>query len=350
MARVGRRLRRPDRGRRGGSGGGAQEGARQGRRQEGHPGEGYGREGPRQKGSGQEGGPRKEGRPGEEGGGRDLSACRRLDAELVRRQLAVSRGQAAELIDAGVVLVSGTVAERAARLVDPGEPVALLGGRPRFVGRGGDKLAAALPHFGLDVRGRRVLDAGASTGGFTDCLLQYGAAHVVAVDVGHGQLHERLRHDPRVVSLERTNIRTTTLPDLGGTPFDVVVADLSFISLRTVAATLTSLTEPGGDLVVLVKPQFEAGRRQAGRARGVIRDPDLWRSTLLAVIAAFQGAGATMMGLMVSPLRGADGNVEFLAHLRAGPPAQDAAAVAAAVDVVVTEAAADAASSQKSEG
>ena len=221
-----------------------------------------------------------------------------------------------------MVLVGGTVAERAGRLVDPAEPVTIAGPPPRFVGRGGEKLDAALDRFGVDVRDRRALDAGASTGGFTDCLLQRGAALVVAVDVGHGQLHARLRHDPRVVPMERTNIRSVTLADVGGTafdvPFDVVVADLSFISLRTVAGNLAGLTRPDGDLVVLVKPQFEAGRREASRGRGVIRDPEVWRSALVGVFAAFQAAGTTMMGLMVSPLRGADGNVEFLAHLHAG--------------------------------
>ena len=166
------------------------------------------------------------------------------------------------------MLVGGAVAERAARLVDPAEAVTLAGPPPRFVGRGGEKLDAALRHFGLDVGGRRALDAGASTGGFTDCLLQRGADIVVAVDVGHGQLHERLRRDPRVISRERTNVRAAPLGELGGLPFDVVVADLSFISLRTVAATLAGWTRPGGDLVVLVKPQFEAGRRQAARGQG----------------------------------------------------------------------------------
>jgi 23S rRNA (cytidine1920-2'-O)/16S rRNA (cytidine1409-2'-O)-methyltransferase len=208
------------------------------------------------------------------------------------------------------------------------------------VGRGGEKLEAALDRFALAVGGRRALDVGASTGGFTDCLLQRGAALVVAVDVGHGQLHERLRDDPRVVTLERTNIRAATLHDLGGVPFDVVVADLSFLSLRAVAASLAGLTRPGGDLVVLVKPQFEAGRREASRGRGVIRDPEVWRSSLAAVIVAFEGAGTTMMGLMVSPLRGADGNVEFLAHLRAGPVPGRPLDLRAAVEIAVADAAA----------
>jgi 23S rRNA (cytidine1920-2'-O)/16S rRNA (cytidine1409-2'-O)-methyltransferase len=243
------------------------------------------------------------------------------------------------MIGAGRVLVGGSVAERPTRLVDPGQAVTVLGPPPRFVSRGGDKLDAALARFAVKVRGLRALDAGASTGGFTDCLLQSGAARVVAADVGRGQLHERLRGDDRVVSLERTNLRTASLETLGGAPFDVVVADLSFISLRTVAAQLAGWTRPGGDLVVLIKPQFEAGRRAAAHGRGVIRDPDLWRAAVGDVIAAFGAAGATMMGVMVSPLRGADGNVEFLAHLRigaagggaTGPTEAIGAAVAAAV-------------------
>jgi 23S rRNA (cytidine1920-2'-O)/16S rRNA (cytidine1409-2'-O)-methyltransferase len=235
------------------------------------------------------------------------------------------------------VLVSGAAADRAARLVSPGEPIVLVGPPPRFVSRGGEKLDAALDRFSIDVAGRRVLDAGASTGGFTDCLLQRGAARVVAVDVGWGQLHERLRGDDRVEVVERLNIRTATLPQLGGTRFDVVVADLSFISLRTVAEGLLAATDPSGDLVVLVKPQFEAGRVEASRGRGVIRDPEVWRSTLAGVVSAFEAAGSTMMGIMVSPLRGAGGNVEFLAHFRP-PVLARALEVASLLDAVVDEA------------
>ena len=191
----------------------------------------------------------------------------------------------------------------------------------RYVGRGGEKLEAALERFRIDPVGWRAVDAGSSTGGFTDCLIQHGAASVVAVDVGRGQLHERLRADPRVAVHERTNIRSIEVSDFGGDPFDLVVADLSFISLRTVAVKLVDLAKPGADMVVLIKPQFEAGRREVSRGRGVIRDPAVWRSTVVAVISALQDAGAAMMGVMVSPLRGADGNVEFLAHMRshAGP-------------------------------
>lgn len=250
-----------------------------------------------------------------------MTVRRRLDQELVRRGLAASREQAQEAISAGRVLVGGAVAVKASRQVDTAEAVELLGPPPRFVGRGGEKLDAAVERFSIPVAGRRALDAGASTGGFTDCLLQRGAAGVVAVDVGHGQLHERLRADPRVLNRERTNIRHVTAAELSG-PFPLVVADLSFISLRTVAAALVALTEPDGDLVVLVKPQFEAGRADVSRGAGVVRDPAVWRSALLGVIDAMVDARAAMMGLMVSPLRGAEGNVEFLLWLRAGAPGE----------------------------
>lgn len=215
--------------------------------------------------------------------------------------------------------MSGSVAERAARQVSAAEPVVVTGEPERFVGRGGKKLDAALERFGIDVSGRVALDAGASTGGFTDCLLQRGAAHVTAVDVGRGQLHEKLRADERVTSLERTNIRHLRPADLAGAPFDVIVADLSFISLRAVAPALVGLAALGADLVVLVKPQFEAGRSEADRGRGVIRDPAVWADALLGAIGALEAEGAAMMGVMVSPLRGADGNVEFLAHLVVRP-------------------------------
>ena len=204
-------------------------------------------------------------------------------------------------------------------MVGAEDPVALRGPRPRFVSRGGDKLDAALDRFAVDVTGRSALDAGASTGGFTDCRLQRGALEVVAVDVGRGQLDARLRNDPRVRVCERTNVRHLTLGDLGrdGRPFDLVVADLAFISLRTVAPALLGLAGAGGDLVLLVKPQFEAGRAEAGRERGVIRDTLVWTETLTAVLSTFVGQGAAILGVMVSPLLGAQGNVEFLAHLTA---------------------------------
>lgn len=212
---------------------------------------------------------------------------------------------------------------RAGRMVDPGEAVTVSGPPPRFVGRGGEKLDAALDRFGVDPAGMVCLDAGASTGGFTDCLLQRGAARVVAVDVGRHQLHQRLRTDPRVVSIERTNVRSLAPTDLDDAPFSLLVADLSFISLRTVAPALAALLAPRADVVLLVKPQFEAGRQEVSAGKGVIRDPDVWRRVLLEVASAWQSQGATMMGVMVSPIRGADGNVEFLAHLRPGTPGGD---------------------------
>lgn len=203
-----------------------------------------------------------------------------------------------------------------ARLVAPDEPIEVLGPGPRFVGRGGEKLDAALDRFGIDPSGRRVIDCGASTGGFTDALLQRGARLVVAVDVGYGQLHERLRADPRVDSHERTTIRGLDPTRVGG-PADLVVADLSFISLRTVADDICALAARDADLVMLVKPQFEAGRAEASRTRGVITDPEIWRRVLHEVHDTFAQRGATIMGAMTSPLQGADGNVEFLVHLRA---------------------------------
>ena len=214
--------------------------------------------------------------------------------------------------------VGGAPAEKAARLVAPDEPIVVRGPPPRFVGRGGDKLDAALERYEVDVRGKRAYDIGASTGGFTDALLQRGASTVVAVDVGYGQMHERLRSDPRVEVHERTNARALNPGDLGS-PADVLVADLSFISLRTVLPPMLHLVAPSADLVLLVKPQFEAGRQEAARGRGVITDPAIWRRVLEEVTAALTALGAAIMGAMASPLTGADGNVEFLVHARAAP-------------------------------
>lgn len=263
---------------------------------------------------------------------------RRLDTELVRRGLVATRGRALAEIDAGRVLVAGATASKAATMVDPSQAIEVLGPAPPFVGRGGDKLDAALQSFAVDVAGSRGLDAGSSTGGFTDCLLQRGAAEVVAVDVGYGQLHERLRGDPRVVVLERTDIRAVDLSQLGG-PADVVVADVSFISLRTVLGALLGLAVPGAPVVALVKPQFEAGRVEASRGRGVVRHPDVWRRVLGEVAGAFEARGATIAGAMVSPLTGARGNVEFFLYARApGAPAGDLPG-SVDLDAVVSEAA-----------
>ena len=224
-----------------------------------------------------------------------------------------SRTQAQAEIDAGRVLVGGSVADKAARLVGADEAVVLRGDGPRFVSRGGEKLDAALGAWAIDVTGRRVLDAGASTGGFTDCVLQRGAREVVAVDVGHGQLAWKLREDPRVVVLERTNIRNLT--ELPGGPADIVVGDLSFISLRTVAPALVAIATPAADFVLLVKPQFEAGRERVGRG-GIVRDPLVHRAVLSEVVDGLAAHGLTVTAVIRSPLTGADGNVEFLAHAR----------------------------------
>lgn len=232
---------------------------------------------------------------------------------MTRRGLAPSRTAAQRLISQNRVTVGGAPAAKASRLVDPGEALEVSGEGPRHVSRGGTKLEAALDRFEVGVAGARVIDVGASTGGFTDCVLQRGAAEVVAIDVGHNQLHERLRADPRVRLHERTNVRHVDESMVGG-PGDVVVVDLSFISLRTVARALVALTTSGGHLVVLVKPQFEAGRAEADRGRGVIRDPAVWRRALGDVARALREAGAVIMGAMVSPITGVDGNVEFFLH------------------------------------
>lgn len=263
---------------------------------------------------------------------------RRLDVELVRRGITDSRQQARHLIDAGRVLVGGSTADKAGRLVAAGEPVQVLGPPARFVGRGGEKLTAALERFDIDPTGARALDAGSSTGGFTDALLQAGAASVVAVDVGRAQLHERLRADPRVDVREQTDIRDVTPQSVGG-PVDLVVADLSFISLRGVVRVLLDLLAPAGDLVVLVKPQFEAGRAEVSKGRGVIRDPEVWRRVLQDVATTFSDAGSAIMEAMVSPLRGADGNAEFLVHVRRAPDLIAAPARGIDVDALVAEAA-----------
>jgi 23S rRNA (cytidine1920-2'-O)/16S rRNA (cytidine1409-2'-O)-methyltransferase len=244
-----------------------------------------------------------------------VTTRRRLDAELVRRGLAKSRVEARTLVEAGRVLVGGAVAVKVARLVGAGEPVVVEGPPARYVGRGGEKLEHALNTFGIDVGGRRALDAGASTGGFTDCLLQHGARHVVAVDVGHGQLHERLRVDERVTNVERTNVRHIT-PDAIGGPVDIVVADLSFISLTTVIGALQGVCKPGAPMVLLVKPQFEAGRTEVSRGRGVITDPTIWDRVRTEITAGLVAAGCEVVAWTTSPITGAEGNREFLVHAR----------------------------------
>lgn len=241
----------------------------------------------------------------------------RLDEILLARGLAESRAQAQGLI------MAGRVRRGTERLEKPGREypadVALeIEPAPRFVGRGGEKLAAALAAFALDLRGAHLLDVGASTGGFTDCALQAGAASAVCVDVGRGQLHARLRADPRVTNLEKLNARRLAPADLPRAEFDAVVMDLSFISLTAVLPAVWPLLRRGGALVALVKPQFEAGKAEADRGRGVIRDPGV-RAAALERVRSFARtdlAGAEEIGVIESPLPGADGNREFLLGLR----------------------------------
>ena len=253
----------------------------------------------------------------------------RLDTELVRRGLARSREHAAELVAAGRVEVRGGPASKPAAMVDPADPVRVLPGETDdYVSRGGRKLAGALDALaprGLKVEGRRCLDAGASTGGFTDVLLRRGAASVVAVDVGYGQLAWSLRNDPRVTVLERTNVRSLT-PDMIGGVVDLTVADLSFISLRLVLPALAACTSADGDLLPMVKPQFEVGRERVG-AGGVVRDPKLRAQAVLDVAFAAAAQGLGVAGLVRSPLPGPSGNVEFFLWLRRDAPAPDEAAI-----------------------
>ena len=240
---------------------------------------------------------------------------RRLDAELVRRGLVGSRAEAQEAVRAGHVTVRGAPATKSTTLVGTDEAL-VVGARARgYVSRGGEKLAAALDAFVIDPTGRDCLDAGASTGGFTDCLLQRGARHIVALDVGYGQLAWELRTDPRVTVMERTNARELR-PDLLPYRPSLVTADLSFISLRSVVGPLVAVSHPPADLVLLIKPQFEAGRDLVERG-GVVRDPAAWRRTIDGVAEATLEAGGAPAGLLVSPVLGPAGNVEFLLHARA---------------------------------
>ncbi len=243
---------------------------------------------------------------------------RRLDAELVRRGLAPSRSQAQEAVNAGRVSVAGITATKAGSLVAVDASVELSGPAPPFVSRAGGKLAAALDRFAVDPGDRDCLDAGASTGGFTDCLLQRGAARVIALDVGYGQLAWNLRMDPRVTVMERTNVRDLAPPMLPYIPA-VVVADLSFISLRLALPALARVAAPGATFVVLVKPQFEVGRAQVGRG-GVVRDPDVWRSALTEVMATARSLALEPLNVMASPLPGPADNVEFPVYLVSGSP------------------------------
>jgi 23S rRNA (cytidine1920-2'-O)/16S rRNA (cytidine1409-2'-O)-methyltransferase len=237
-----------------------------------------------------------------------MTAKKRLDVLLVERGLAESRSQAQALLLAGRVKGHAKAGERVEETAD----LEVEGG-PRFVSRGGEKLAGALEAFGIDVAGEDCLDVGASTGGFTDCLLQSGAARVIALDVGYGQLHPKLRNDPRVTVLERTNVRDLRCEDLPFRP-TFVTCDVSFIGLAKALPPALACAEPGWRALVLVKPQFEAGPADVGKG-GVVRDPDVHRRVLHGVVAAAPTWGARVVGVEPSPLLGPKGNKEFFVHL-----------------------------------
>lgn len=235
---------------------------------------------------------------------------------MVRRHLARSRGEAQRLIAEERIRIKGLPTPKPASLVARDTPIELVSEERRWVSRGALKLLAALEAFPVEIGDKSVLDVGASTGGFTEVALESGASEVVALDVGRAQLHESLQRHPRVRSVPRTNFRLVSPEALGG-PFPVVVADLSFISLCTVASKLAQSTVQGGDLIVLVKPQFEVGKGQVGRG-GIVRDPALRRAAVVNVIECLGRAGLGARGLIRSPIEGGDGNVEYLLWLRKG--------------------------------
>jgi 23S rRNA (cytidine1920-2'-O)/16S rRNA (cytidine1409-2'-O)-methyltransferase len=237
----------------------------------------------------------------------------RLDQLVVERGLAPSRERARALILAGQVTVDDRAETKAGTSVDSEAAVALLAPDHPYAGRGGLKLAHALDTFHVDVQGRQCLDIGASTGGFTDVLLQRGAARVVALDVGHGQLDWKLRNDERVVVIERFNARNLRLADLPG-PVDVVTIDVSFISLRQIFPAVTPVLRAGADVVALVKPQFEAGRTEV--RKGIIRDPAVHARVIEEVTAAGAEVGLSRVASTQSPITGQKGNIEFLVHFR----------------------------------
>lgn len=239
----------------------------------------------------------------------------RLDAALVKRGLADSRSEAARMIEAGHVTVSGSFADKASRLVGADEPIAVVVEK-KYVSRGGEKLQHALQYFTVNVEGRSVLDAGVSTGGFTDCVLQMGARRVFAVDVGRNQLHERIKSDDRVDWRDGVNVRDLQPEDVPF-PCSLVVADLSFISLTKVLPALVNCVTPEENfsvpqMILLVKPQFEAGRKEVSRGKGIITDPQIHEDTIRVVRECVESLGATVVGVVESPIKGSEGNTEFL--------------------------------------
>jgi 23S rRNA (cytidine1920-2'-O)/16S rRNA (cytidine1409-2'-O)-methyltransferase len=240
----------------------------------------------------------------------------RLDAALVERGLVSGRDAAKAAIKSGAVFVDGKPADKPSAAVAPDSVLELRAETQKYISRGGLKLERALTEFRVDPSGRVCLDCGASTGGFTDCLLKHGAAKVYAVDVGTNQLAEALRNDARVVNIERTNARDIAPALFGETP-DLVTVDVSFISLSLVLPALRAVIAPDGEVICLVKPQFEAGRNKVGK-RGVVKDAKTHLAVLEAFTATARSLGFAVRGLTHSPLRGPEGNIEFLAHLSLG--------------------------------
>lgn len=242
-------------------------------------------------------------------------AKERLDVLLVEQGLAPSRERAKALIMAGQVYVGGQKVDKAGTMVAADAVIGVSGEGLGYVSRGGLKLARALTEFAIDLTGKVMIDVGASTGGFTDCALKNGAAKVYAIDVGYGQLAWSLRTDARVVNFERTNIREVTLEKIGEAA-DFATVDVAFISLEKVLPVVRALLSPGGEAVVLIKPQFEAGREKVGK-RGVVRDPAVHNEVITRIVAAAEKLGFNPVGLTYSPVKGPEGNIEYLLHLTA---------------------------------
>jgi len=238
---------------------------------------------------------------------------KRLDVLLLEQGYADTRSKAQAIIMSGLVYVDGQKADKPGISYEETVSVEVRGAACPYVSRGGLKLEKALRDFGVDPKGYVCSDSGASTGGFTDCLLQQGASKVFAIDVGYGQLDWKIRSDPRVVVMERTNVRHVT-PDQLGEPLDLSVVDVSFISLKIVLPVIKTFLKPAGQVLCLIKPQFEAGREKVGK-KGVVRDPETHKEVLDDFVAMTQQVGFTILGLTFSPVKGPEGNIEFLAHL-----------------------------------
>lgn len=244
-------------------------------------------------------------------------AKKRLDVLLFEKGLCPSRERAKTAIMEGIVYIAGQKAGKAGDMVDENAELEVRGNDNAFVSRGGKKIEKALNYFAIDPSGLTVMDVGASTGGFTDCLLQQGASKVFAIDVGYGQLAWKIRSDPRVVVMERTNIRYVTPEDLGE-PLDLSVVDVSFISLKIVLPAIQKLLKPTGQVLCLIKPQFEAGKENVGK-KGVVRDPAVHAQVLRDFTALAASLNLTIRNLTFSPVKGPEGNIEFLAHLSMQP-------------------------------